>query len=169
MSEDDEIEGLQTREEDKEEPEKVESPVLTRRASQDVELSLHGEIIQMPSLDVQRFQRENQLKESPIPSGTDRAQGTIEQIADIWSRSWNKRWRNAYAHEFPNDGSSVSNKDNFDKFQLFLQNRLGAWQSRAEQVFGLQNISIQDNGTSCKFRLPWKSFDEQTLPERHKE
>ena len=120
MSEDDEIEGLQSSEEVKEEPERVESSVLTRRASHDVELNLHGEIIQMPCLDVQRFQKENQLKESPMTSGTDRAQGTIEQIADIQPRSWNKRWRNAYAHEFPSDGSSVSNKDNFDKLQLFL-------------------------------------------------
>ena len=83
MSEDDEIEGLQTREEVKEEPEKEESPVLTRRASHDVELNRHGETIQMPCLNVQRFQKENQLKESPMTDGTDRAQGTIEQIADI--------------------------------------------------------------------------------------
>ena len=33
-----------------------------------------------------------------------------------------------------------------------------------EQIFGMHNIRIKDEGTSIKFRIPWKGFDEQTLP-----
>jgi hypothetical protein len=58
MSEDEEIEGLHPTEGIKEEPEKSENIVVTRRTSHDLELNLYSEIIQMPCLDVQRFQRE---------------------------------------------------------------------------------------------------------------
>ena len=164
LSEEEGLEGLQPAEGTGEEPAKSENIVLTRRASQDIELNMHGEIIQTPCLDVQRFQRENRLKESPVGDGADRAQGTVEQIANIQSCSWNKHWKKAYAHDFTSNEPNPSNRANFDKFQSFLQNRLGAWQSSMERIFGLQCIGIQEGEMSCKFRLTWRSFDEQALP-----
>ena len=123
MTEEDAIEGVRVVEEAKE-VEKVKNIVLTRRAAQDVEWNVNGELIQMPCLDVQRFQRENQIMEGLENDGSDRAQGTIEQIASIEPRSWNKYWRSAYGYEFPSDRPNVSTRNNFDKFQAFLQNRL---------------------------------------------
>jgi hypothetical protein len=158
MTGDDEIEELGPQGQLEQEEEMVEVPALVRRGTRDIDLNVHGEIIQMPCLDVQRFQREHQLEESFVLENEDGAQGTIEQIANIQPHSWNKRWKSSYAQDFPGDVSSITDEDNFVKFKLFLQHRLGAWQSSMEQLFDMTKIGVQKEGSSIKFRIPWKAL-----------
>ena len=132
-------------------------------------MNVEGEIIQMPCLDVQRFRKENRLKEGPASDEEDHAQGTIEQIANIEPGSWNKRWKNAYAHDFPGDGSSVTHKDNLDKFKLFLQNRLGAWQTSVEQIFGTQTWESRPRRTRLSSEFRGRALTNRLAPEHRKE
>jgi hypothetical protein len=98
MTQEDAIEEIRVVETAKEDSEKTENIVLTRRTAQDIEWNVNGEFIQMPCLDVQRFQRDNRMTEGPANNGHDRARGTIEQIANIEPCSWKKYWRNVYTH-----------------------------------------------------------------------
>ena len=104
------------------------------------------------------------MAEAQAGDGLDRARGTIEQIANIVPCSWNKYRRKAYEYEFSKGRPRPSVADK--KFRYFLQNRLGARQSSLEQVFRMQCMEKQEDTKSCKFKLPWKSFDEQALPGR---
>jgi hypothetical protein len=81
-----EIRVVETASEDNE---KKENIVLIRRTAQDLEWNVNGELIQMPCLDVQRFQRDNQMTVGPANDGRDKAKGTIEQIANIVPCNWN--------------------------------------------------------------------------------
>ena len=101
LTEEEAIEEIRVAEKVKEVADKSENIVLARRTSQDVECEVNGELIQMPCVDVQRFRRqsglvtdEGQEAKRIRSKDPDKAQGTIEQIANIEPCHWNKYWKN---------------------------------------------------------------------------
>ena len=111
-----------------------------RRKGQDAEVIIDGERVQMPCFGV----AQGGGSDAKAQSGSDRAQGTIDQLPCIATESWNKRTKQEYEWNFPLVGVALSSNSNIKKFVSFLESRLHTRHMTMEHVFHVRGTVVNE-------------------------